>query len=84
MLEVRSSGGKTYYQRYVDPRGRQRQFKIGSGETLPLQRQELCGPPRRSSSLSVIGVCPTPRRTGSWHIDEVNLRHHVLPARSGA
>ena len=33
MLEVRSSGGKTYYQRYVDPHGRQRQFKIGSADT---------------------------------------------------
>ncbi len=30
MLEVRCSGGKTFYQRYRDSRGRQRQFKIGS------------------------------------------------------
>jgi hypothetical protein len=29
LLEVRSSGGKTFYQRYIDARGRQRQFKLG-------------------------------------------------------
>jgi integrase len=28
-LEVRASGGKTWYQRYFTPEGRQRQFKIG-------------------------------------------------------
>jgi hypothetical protein len=30
MLEIRISGGKTYYQRYRDDRGREHQFKIGS------------------------------------------------------
>ncbi len=29
VLEVRSSGGKTYYLRYADASGRQRQYKIG-------------------------------------------------------
>lgn len=36
MLEVRYSGGKTFYQRYVDERGRERQFKIGSAAILGL------------------------------------------------
>jgi integrase len=36
MLEVRASGGKTYYQRYTDERGRERQFKIGPADVLPL------------------------------------------------
>lgn len=36
MLEIRSSGGKTFYQRYTDPRGRQRQFKIGSASVLTM------------------------------------------------
>jgi integrase len=31
---VRSSGGKTFYQRYRDQRGRERQFKIGSAKVL--------------------------------------------------
>jgi integrase len=38
MLEVRSSGGKTYYQRYTDERGRERQFKIGPADALTLQQ----------------------------------------------
>jgi Arm DNA-binding domain len=38
MLEVRASGGKTYYQRYTDERGRERQFKIGPAGVLTLQQ----------------------------------------------
>src|SRR5262249_36744543 len=38
MLEVRASGGKTYYQRYTDERGRERQFKIGPGGVLTLRQ----------------------------------------------
>ena len=33
-LEVRSSGGKTYYLRYTDPHGKQRQIKIGRFEAV--------------------------------------------------
>lgn len=33
-LEVRSSGGKTFYFRYFDARGQQRQFKIGRHEDI--------------------------------------------------
>jgi integrase len=38
MLEVRISGGKTYYQRYTDERGRERQFKIGPADILTLRQ----------------------------------------------
>ena len=34
MLEVRISGGKTFYQRYRDQRGREHQFKIGPAHVL--------------------------------------------------
>jgi integrase len=34
MLEVRCSGGKTFYQRYRDAGGRERQFKIGPANVL--------------------------------------------------
>ena len=34
LLEVRSSGGKTFYQRYRDAHGRERQFKIGAAHVL--------------------------------------------------
>lgn len=36
MLEVRSSGGKTYYLRYTDPNQRQRQLKIGAFQDITL------------------------------------------------
>lgn len=38
MLEVRASGGKTYYQRYTDERGRERQYKIGPADALTLEQ----------------------------------------------
>jgi integrase len=38
MLEVRASGGKTYYQRYTDERGRERQFKIGPADVLTFRQ----------------------------------------------
>jgi integrase len=38
MLEVRSSGGKTFYQRYRDARGRERQYKIASSRALTVQQ----------------------------------------------
>jgi integrase len=38
MLEVRALGGKTYYQRYTDERGRERQFKIGAADVLTLRQ----------------------------------------------
>src|SRR5438552_18195313 len=41
MLEVRSSGGKTFYQRYRDGRGRERQFKIGSVRVLTVRQARI-------------------------------------------
>jgi integrase len=38
LLEVRPSGGKTYYQRYTDERGRERQYKIGPADVLTLRQ----------------------------------------------
>jgi integrase len=38
MLEVRASGGKTYYQRYTDDRGRERQYKVGPADVLTLRQ----------------------------------------------
>src|SRR5664280_527729 len=38
MLEVRTSGGKTYYQRYTDERGRERQYKVGPADVLTLRQ----------------------------------------------
>jgi integrase len=38
MLEVRASGGKTFYQRYTDERGRERQYKIGPADAITLDQ----------------------------------------------
>jgi integrase len=38
LLEVRCSGGRTYYQRYTDERGRERQYKIGPADVLSLDQ----------------------------------------------
>lgn len=38
MLEVRASGGKTFYQRYIDARGRERRYKIGAADALTLSQ----------------------------------------------
>jgi integrase len=102
MLEVRSSGGRTFYQRYVDAHGRQRQFKIGPADLLTLEQARRLG--RNVLAKALLGADPQARRQElrsistlnqfardrylpharatkrSWHIDEMNLRLHILPA----
>lgn len=42
-LEVRSSGGKTYYYTYRDHRGKQRSYKLANAEDVsPAQARQLC------------------------------------------
>jgi len=41
LLEIRCSGGKTFYQRYRDSRGRERQFKIGSARVLTVRQARI-------------------------------------------
>ena len=38
VLEVRQSGGKTYYLRYTNDRGKQRQYRIGNATVLTLHQ----------------------------------------------
>ncbi|WP_227509542.1 Arm DNA-binding domain-containing protein, partial [Ferrovum myxofaciens] len=33
-IEIRASGGKTYYLRYRDPHGRQKQYRIGDAKSI--------------------------------------------------
>src|SRR6476620_908955 len=56
LLEVRQSGGKTFYQRYTDERGRERQYKIGPAEDLTLDS----GTPQGKT-----GRCRSAARRGS-------------------
>lgn len=60
MLEVRPSGGKTYYQRYIDGHGRERQFKIGPADVLTLDQAR-----RKALSVlkqAIIGTDPQDKR----------------------
>lgn len=56
VLEVRISGGRTYYQRYTDARGRERQVKIGSAEVITLSQAKRKG--RKIVAQSLLGGDP--------------------------
>lgn len=60
MLEVRPSGGKTYYQRYTDVRGRDRQFKLGPADVITLDQARRLG--RTILAHAVLGDDPQIRR----------------------
>src|ERR1700733_8100132 len=60
MLEVRRSGGKTFYQRYTDERGRERQFKIGPADVLSLDQARRKA--RLIAAQALIGTDPQDRR----------------------
>jgi integrase len=60
MLEVRPSGGKTFYQRYMDARGRERQFKIGPAEVITLAQARRRA--REILAQAVLGADPQARR----------------------
>jgi integrase len=56
LLEVRQSGGKTYYQRYRDRRGKERQAKIGPASILTLREARLKG--RQICAQALLGTDP--------------------------
>jgi integrase len=60
MLEVRHSGGKTFYQRYTDARGRERQFKLGPADVITLDQARRLA--RTVLARAVLGEDPQLRR----------------------
>ena len=60
MLEVRCSGGKTYYQRYTDERGRERQYKLGPADVLTLDQARRKA--RQVVAEALLGADPQERR----------------------
>ena len=60
MLEVRSSGGKTYYQRYTDERGRERQFKVGPADVLTLRQARRKA--KQIKAAAILGSNPQEER----------------------
>jgi integrase len=60
LLEVRQSGGKTYYQRYTDERGRERQYKIGPADVISLDQARRKA--KQVMAEALLGVDPQQRR----------------------
>jgi integrase len=60
LLEVRQSGGKTYYQRYTDERGRERQYKIGPTDVITLDQARRKG--RQVVAEALLGADPQQKR----------------------
>jgi integrase len=60
LLEARCSGGKTYYQRYTDDRGRERQYKIGPAQVLTLNQARRKG--RQILAEALLGADPQQKR----------------------
>src|SRR5579875_76382 len=60
MLEVRATGGKTFYQRYTDARGRERQYKIGPADVLSLAQARRKA--RQVLAEALLGPDPQARR----------------------
>lgn len=60
LIEVRCSGRRTYYQRYCDERGRERQFKIGRADVLTTEQARRAG--RSILARAVLGEDPQVRR----------------------
>jgi integrase len=60
LIEIRCSGRKTYYQRYCDERGRERQFKIGRADVLTSEQARRAG--RSILARAVLGENPQLRR----------------------
>lgn len=60
ILEVRPTGGATYYLRYRDSHGRQRQFKIGDHKSLSFEKAKQAAKVLRSKV--VLGDSPIEER----------------------
>jgi integrase len=60
MVEVRATGGKTFYQRYSDARGRERQFRIGPVEVISLDQARRKA--KQVVAEALLGPDPAQRR----------------------
>src|SRR6478736_9545855 len=79
MLEVRSSGGKTYYQRYTDERGRERQYKIGPADVLTLEQARRKA--RQVVAEALLGADPQQKRREMRAVPQLNsfVQERYLP-----
>jgi integrase len=79
MLEARRSGGGTYYQRYTDARGRERQFRIGPSDVLSLA--EARRKARTIVAQALVGTDPQSQRAELRKIPTLKelVRDRYLP-----
>ncbi len=79
LLEVRQSGGKTYYQRYTDERGRERQYKIGPAEILTLEQARRKA--RQVVAEALLGADPQQKRREMRAVPQLNsfVQERYLP-----
>lgn len=79
LLEVRQSGGKTYYQRYTDDRGRERQYKIGPAEILTLDQARRKA--RQVVAEALLGADPQQKRREMRAVPQFNtfVQERYLP-----
>jgi hypothetical protein len=84
MLEVRNSGGKTYYQRYRDCRGRERQFKIGPAGALTLRQARRKA--RQVVAQALLGRDPHQQRQELRTMSTLSefVRERYMPFAEGA
>ena len=61
ILEVRSTGGKTFYVRYRDQRGRQRQCSIGDANCINVTEARHAA--KKLRSQIAIGIDPAAEKT---------------------
>ena len=82
VLEVRSTGGKTYYLRYADAAGRQRQFKIGKVDDLTFAaakkraqqlRAEVVGGGDPGAARAEAKAVPLYRELAAMHLADAKL-----------
>jgi integrase len=74
MLEVRCSGGKTYYQRYTDERGRERQYKIGPADVLSLDQARRKA--RQVCAEALLGADPQQKRREMRNVPQLSRFVH--------
>jgi len=79
MVEVRASGRKTYYQRFRDERGRERQFKIGRTDIVSMEQARRKG--RAVFARAILGEDAQQRREELRAIPtlEAFVRDRYLP-----
>jgi hypothetical protein len=79
LLEVRRSGGKTFYQRYTDRGGRTRQFRIGPADIVSLSAARRKG--RGVVAQALIGPDPKEHRAQLRSIPTLDelIRERYLP-----